>query len=119
IDVAAAVRAEVKADLEPAIGHARVDFVLALDPHLGLPPAAARMDDRTGAALARLAMADIDVFRLARRDRLEPTAMAFRHSFHAHPPGWMRAIFPLPAGGVEPPSPASGDGIDKSQINAV
>src|ERR1700730_5246092 len=61
IDVAAAVRAEVKADLEPAIGHARVDLVLALDPYLGLQPAAARMDDHAGAARASLAVAHIDM----------------------------------------------------------
>src|SRR5207245_2142467 len=42
--------------------------------------------------------------------------MAFRHSFHADPRGRIRAIFPLPAEGVDPPSPASGDGIDKSGL---
>src|SRR5438876_4772431 len=102
VDVAAAVRTEMKADLEPAIGHARVDLVVALDPHLGLPPAAARMDDRAGAALASLAVADINPLRLARSDRLERAAMAFRHSFHADRPEGILAIFPLPAQSVEP-----------------
>src|SRR5438128_1645656 len=37
----AAIRAEVKADLETAIGHAGIDPVLAFDPHLRLRPGGA------------------------------------------------------------------------------
>ena len=43
--VAAAVRAEVEANFEAAIGNARIDFVVARDAHLILAPAAAVMDD--------------------------------------------------------------------------
>ena len=59
-DAGAAIRAEVEADLIAAVGHAAIDFVLAFDPHLVFRPAAAVMDDGAGAALAGLAMADID-----------------------------------------------------------
>jgi hypothetical protein len=55
----------MKADLEPAVGDPAVDLVLAFDPHLALRPAAAVMNDRTGAALAGLAMTDIDTVRLS------------------------------------------------------
>ena len=46
------------------------DLVLAVDAHLLFRPAAAVVDDRAGAPLAGLAMADIDAGRLARGDRL-------------------------------------------------
>jgi hypothetical protein len=51
-DAAAAVWAEMKADLGPAVAFTRVYFVLAFDPHLALQPAAAVMNNRAGAALA-------------------------------------------------------------------
>ena len=59
----------MKADLETAVGDAAVDLVLAFDLNLALQPAAAVINDRTGAALAGLAMTDIDAVRLAGRDR--------------------------------------------------
>ena len=68
-DTAAAVRAEMKADLETAVGDPAVDLVLAFDPHLGLQPAAAVVNDGAGPPLAGLAMTDIDAVRLSQRDR--------------------------------------------------
>src|ERR1700737_3063305 len=65
-DTAAAVGAEMKADLGSAVGDPSVDLVLALDPHLALQPAAAVMNDGTGPALAGLAMTDIYAVRLSR-----------------------------------------------------
>src|SRR5262249_38774967 len=77
-DAAAAIGAEMKADLGSAVGDPAVDLVLAFDPHLALQPAAAVMNDRTGAALAGLAVTDIDAVRLARGDRAQLPAMTFR-----------------------------------------
>ena len=51
-DPAAAISAEVKADLETAVGDPAVDLVLAFDPHLALQPTAAAMNDGAGAAQA-------------------------------------------------------------------
>src|SRR5262249_34698259 len=81
-DAAAAVGADMKADLGSAVGDPAVDLVLAFDPHLALQPAAAVMNDRTGAALAGLAMTDIDAVRLARGDRPQLPAMALRGPLH-------------------------------------
>ena len=67
-DAGAAISAEMKADLEPAVAFTSVDSVFAFDPHLAFQPAAAVMDDCTGAALARLAMTDIHAVGLPRRD---------------------------------------------------
>src|SRR5713226_1043225 len=95
----------MKADLETAVGHAGVDLVFAFDPHLGLRPAAAIMDDRPGAPLAGLAMADVDARRLARGNHLELAAMALSRPFHVLLPGNrpLRAILRLAAGSVERP----------------
>ena len=41
-DAGAAIRAEMKADLEAAVGYPTVDLVLAFDPHLAFQPAARR-----------------------------------------------------------------------------
>ena len=72
----------MKADLEPAIGNPAVNPVRAFDPHLALQPAAAVVKDGAGAALAGLAMTDIDAVWLSRRDRPQLPAMAFRDPFH-------------------------------------
>ena len=72
----------MKADLKPAVGDPAVDLVLAFDPHLGPQPAAAVMNNRPGAALAGLAMTDIDAVRLSRRDRPQLSAMTLRDPFH-------------------------------------
>ena len=50
----------MEAELEAAIGDPAVDLVLAFDPNLALQPAAAVMNDGAGAALAGLAMTNID-----------------------------------------------------------
>ena len=59
----------MEADLETAVGDPAIDLVLAFDPHLALKPAATVMNDGAGAALAGLAMTDIDAVGLPRRDR--------------------------------------------------
>jgi len=95
----------MKADLETAIGDAAVDLVLAFDPHLALRPAAAVMNDGARAALAGLAMADIDAVRLSRCDRSQLAAMTFRDPLHfVLPDVPLRgsSILALATGGVEP-----------------
>src|SRR5579862_8875199 len=66
IEVAAAIRAEIEPDVGAAVGPALEDFVFALDPHLCPWPGGAEMEGRAGAALARLAVTEIDPLRLAR-----------------------------------------------------
>src|SRR6516162_4310740 len=104
-DTAAAVRAKMKADFEPALGDPAIGLVLAFDPHLALQPSAAVVNDRPGAALARLAMTDIDAVRLSRRDRPQLSAMTFRDPLHLVLPDVPLRRFPILAlatGGVEP-----------------
>src|SRR5215471_327357 len=50
--VAAAIRAEIKADLKAAVGVTFIDLVVALDPNLAFWIRAAGMDDGSGATLA-------------------------------------------------------------------
>src|SRR5262245_40516727 len=69
------IGAEMKAELGSAVGDPAIDLVFAFDPHLALQPAAAVMNDRTGAALAGLAMTDIDAARLSRRDHPQLSTM--------------------------------------------
>src|SRR5271165_3857117 len=110
---AAAVGAEMKADLEPAVGDPAVDLVLAFDPHLAFRPEAAVMNDGTGAALAGLAMTDIDAVRLPRRDRPQLSAMTLRDPLHLVLPNVPLRQFPILAvatGGVEPLDPLFGPG---------
>jgi hypothetical protein len=66
----------MKPDLKPAVGYPTVDLLLAFDPHLALQPAGAVMDDRAGAALAGLAMTNIDAVGLSRRDCPQLAAVA-------------------------------------------
>ncbi len=80
-DVASAVRAEVKADGEPAVGYPRINLVLTFGPHLAFQPAGAEMECGPRAALARLAVAEVNPVRFARGDDLERAAMALRRSF--------------------------------------
>src|SRR5207253_7029900 len=65
------------------------------DPHLALQPAAAVMDDGAGAALASLAMTDIDAIRLARSDRPQLPAMTFRDPLHLLLPRSRLAVSPV------------------------
>src|SRR5712675_1042178 len=81
-DTAAAVRAEMKADLGSAVGDPAVDLVLAFDPHLALQPAAAVMNDGTSAALAGLAMTDVDAIGLSRSNHPQLSAMTFGDPLH-------------------------------------
>ena len=102
----------MKADLEPAVGDPAVDLVLAFDPHLALQPSAAVMNDGAGAALAGLAMTDIDAVRLSRRDRPQLSAMTFRHPLHLVLPNVRFPILALATGGVERRLEAKpGDGV--------
>src|SRR5258705_4602722 len=82
VQVAAAIRAEIKADPIAAVGAALVDLALAFEPHLLFRVARAEMEGGAGAPPARLAMAEIDALRLARRDYFERSAMAFGRPFH-------------------------------------
>jgi len=98
----------MEADLETAVGDPAIDLVLAFDPHLALKPAATVMNDGAGAALAGLAMTDIDAVRLSRCDCPQLSAVTFRdplHFFLPNVPPRRFAILALPTGGVEPLDP--------------
>src|SRR5215831_4666855 len=60
--VAAAIRAEMKADLEAAVGVPLINLIVALDPNLAFWISAARMDDGSGATLACPTMTHIHPF---------------------------------------------------------
>src|SRR6267142_3972701 len=75
--IAAAVRAEMKTDLEAAVRVTLVNLVVALDLHLGFRIGAAGMDDGPGAALTSSTMIHMNAFRLARGDYPKRAAVAF------------------------------------------
>ena len=81
-DAAAAVKGEVEADLEPAVGDLAIDLVLAFDPHAAIQPAAAVTNYGAGAASAGRAMTDIDAVRFSRCDRSQRSAVTFRDPLH-------------------------------------
>ena len=57
--VAAAIRAEMKADLEAAVGVPLINLIVALDPNLAFWISAAGMDDGPGAPLTSPTMTHI------------------------------------------------------------
>jgi hypothetical protein len=86
IERAAAIRAEVKPDAMAAVGIAFIDPALAVEPHPLFQIGCAKMERGAGSALARLAMAQINPFRLTRGDHAKRAAMALTGSFHlSHP----------------------------------
>ena len=94
----------MKTKLEAAVALPRVDLVLPFDPHLALQPAGAVMDDRPGAALAGLAVTDIDAVGFARRSCPQLAAVALGYPFHSVLPDFLlrhSAIFDLATDGVE------------------
>src|SRR5438477_10186788 len=102
VQVAAAMRAEGKADLVAAVGAAREDFAFALEPHALLQIGRAEMKGGAGTPPAGLAMAEIDARGLAGGDDLEPAAMALRLPFHV--PSSLRrfrSLLPIAADTVE------------------
>src|SRR5947207_1233983 len=102
VQVAAARRAEMKADLVAAVGAAREDFAFALEPHALLQIGRAEMKGGAGTPPAGLAMAEIDARGLACGDDLEPAAMALRLPFHV--PSSLRrfrSLLPIAADTVE------------------
>src|SRR5215470_11678151 len=94
INVAAAIRAEMKADLVAAFGIARVNLARALDSHLVFQVGGARMHNCTCAALACRAMAHIDAVRLAGHDYPQRPTMAQCCSFHYPLPSSISCILP-------------------------
>ena len=93
INVAAAFRAEIKTDLVPGVGTARVNLARALDPNLAFQVGSAGMHNCTCAALTRCAMANIDAIRLTGRDNPQRPAMAQCRSFHRLLPSFLVFCF--------------------------
>src|SRR5260370_6102640 len=77
---AAAIRAEVEADLEAAVRVTLINLVVALDPNLAFRVSAAGMDDRPRAALTSPTTTHIYPLRLPRGDYPKRAAMALRRS---------------------------------------
>jgi len=94
INVAAAIRAEMKADLVAAVGSACVNPARALDPHLAFQVSSAGTHNCTCAALACRAMADIDAIWLAEHDYSQRSTMAQCRSFHCLLPSSISCILP-------------------------
>jgi hypothetical protein len=93
INVAAAIRAEMKADLVATIGTPRVNLARALDPHLAFQIGSAGMHNCTRAALTCCAVANIDAIRLTGCDDPQRPAMAQCRSFHYPPPSIIFLVF--------------------------
>src|SRR5262249_46128198 len=70
INVAAAIRAEMKADLVAAVGITRINLARAPDSHFAFQVGSAGMHNRTCAALACRAMAHIDAVRIRTQSEL-------------------------------------------------
>src|SRR5260370_31095746 len=68
LQIAAAIRAEIKADPIAAVGAALVDLALAFEPDLVLAIARAGMEGAAGAAPAGPAVTEIHPLRLTRGD---------------------------------------------------
>ena len=81
-DGATAIWAKKVSDLESAIGFARVDLRLALQPDLVLLPTHTPLNSASASALACLAVTQVIAARLACRYRLQLPALAFCDSFH-------------------------------------
>ena len=81
IERAAAIRAKVKPDAIARIGLALVNFALAVEPHPLFQIGCAEMKRGASATLARLTVAEINSFRLARGDDAKRATMAFAEPF--------------------------------------
>src|SRR5260370_16286877 len=73
---AAAIRAEVEADLEAAVRVTLINLVVALDPNLAFRVSAAGMDDRPRAALPSPTTRHIYPLRLPPTNSPQPPALA-------------------------------------------
>src|SRR5262249_34655584 len=94
INVAAAIRAEMKADLVAAVGITRINLARAPDSHFAFHVGSAGMHNRTCAPLACRAMAHIDAVRIARHDSPQRPTMAQCRSFHCLLPSNISCILP-------------------------
>jgi hypothetical protein len=78
----------MKSNAITAVGVALVDLPLAVEPHLLFRIRRAEMEGGTCAALARLAVAQVDPFRITRGDDAKRATVALSGSFHqvsSHP----------------------------------
>ena len=82
----AAIRAEMKSNAVATIGFALVDFPLTIEPHLLFRKSGTGMESGTGAALARLAVAQINSIGFTRGNYSKRPTVALPGSFHRHPP---------------------------------
>jgi hypothetical protein len=76
----------MKSNAIATVGVALVNLPLAVEPHVLSWIRRAEMECGAGAALARLAVAQVDPFRIACGDNAKRAAVALRGSFHRSPP---------------------------------
>jgi hypothetical protein len=81
----AAIRAEMKSNPIAAVGVALVDLPLPIEPHLLFRKTCAEMESGTGAALARLTVAQVNPIRFTRGNYSKRAAVASSGSFHRSP----------------------------------
>ena len=101
----AAIRAEMKSNAIAAVGIALVNLPLTVKSHLLFRKRRAEMESRAGAALTRLAVAQVDPIRLSRGNYSKRAAVALPDPFHRLLPTWFNRIFGrscgLPSSGLE------------------
>src|SRR5215471_5854717 len=74
-----------------------------MEPHLLFRKSSTEMESGTGAALARLAVAQVHPIRFTNGNYSKRAAVALPGSIHRHPPfSVVAAVWPIPSAAVEP-----------------
>jgi hypothetical protein len=97
----AAIRAEMKSNSVTAVGIALVDLPLPIEPHLLFRKSCAEMESATGAALARLTVAQIHPIRFTRGNYSKRAAVALPGLFHRPSPSVAGPLCPMSSAPVE------------------
>ena len=82
INIAAAFRAEMKANVITAVAVPLINLALAFEPDPAFQLSRAEVEGRASAALTRFAVAQVHLLGIASGDRPQRSAMAFCRSLH-------------------------------------
>jgi len=88
----------MKSNAIAAVGIALVNLPLTVKSHLLFRKRRAEMESRAGAALTRLAVAQVDPIRLSRGNYSKRAAVALPDPFHRLLPTWFGRILTDPVG---------------------
>ena len=98
IEGGAATRTKMKSDAVAAVGIALVDLPLAVEPHPLFGIRRTEMESRAGAALASLAVAQINSIGFTRGNHSKRAAVALPDPFRCLLPTWYGRILTYPVG---------------------